>query len=303
MKELPCAAEVVVVNDGSSDNTLAVLINWANDDSRIKVIGLARNFGHQAAVTAGLDQALGEAIVVLDSDLQDPPEVIPLMLAKYREGYDVVYGRRTSRDGETIFKRFTAWLFYRLMKWFVYEELPSDAGDFRLVSRQCVESLKAMRESHRFLRGMIAWVGFAQTFVDYERAPRAAGSTKYPLLKMLKFAWTAAVSFSPIPLRLSLAAGVLVAIGGFAYEIFALIHAMIVHDTVPGWASVITVTCVIGSAILISIGILGEYIARIFEATKGRPLYIISTSVNVAGHRTPDQQQSISSPAATPPVI
>ena len=282
LPELPCPAEVVVVNDGSSDRSLELLLDWAHEDDRVRVLNLARNFGHQAAATAGLDHASGDAVVLIDADLQDPLEVILEMLAEYRAGYDVVMGKRAQREGETWFKRATAWLFYRLMKLLIYRDLEEDVGDFRLISRTCLNALRTMRETHRFLRGMCCWVGFAQTSVPYVRRARQAGVTKYPLRKMLLFAWTAAVSFSPTPLRLSFGLGVLVGFGGFAYGIFATVYTLLGYYTVRGWASVMVVMCLIGGAILASIGILGEYIGRIFEEVKGRPLYVVATSVNVA---------------------
>ena len=305
---LSCPVEIIFVNDGSSDRTLDLLMDWAAADARIKVVGLARNFGHQAAVTAGLDLAGGDAIVIIDADLQDPLEVIPQMLAHYRQGYDVVYGQRESREGETAIKRLTAWLFYRLMRLFIYRDLPSDAGDFRLVSRRCLDAIKSMRETHRFIRGMVAWVGFAQTSVKYQRRKRLAGDSKYPFWKMVRFAWTAAISFSPAPLRLSLVMGVLVALAGLAEGVYAVLRALIVRDTVAGWASAITVVCVIGGAILISIGILGEYVGRIFEASKGRPLYIISTTANlppgaVAGSGQGTSQSASESAESEMPLI
>ena len=177
---LPMASELIFVNDGSSDDSLQQLLKWSTEDRRVKIMGLARNFGHQVAVTAGLDAARGDAVVVLDADLQDPPAVILEMLREYRNGYDVVYGQRMTRHGETIFKRASAWAFYRLMQKFVHKSLPIDAGDFRLISRPCLDALRSMRETHRFLRGMVAWVGFPQTAVLFERPPRAAGDTKYP---------------------------------------------------------------------------------------------------------------------------
>jgi dolichol-phosphate mannosyltransferase len=280
MNHLPAAAEVILVNDGSSDRTVEVLLDWVEQDERITVINLARNFGHQAAVTAGLDHATGDATVIMDADLQDPPEVIYEMLVEYCRGYDVVYGKRTARRGESFFKKWSAWAFYRAMRMIIHHGLPADVGDFRLISRRCLNAVTSMRETHRFLRGMISWVGFPQTEVTYTREPRAAGATKYPILKMLKFAWTAAISFSPLPLRLSFGLGVLLALVGITQAINALVRTALGLYTVPGWTSLLVVVCLIGSAILISIGVLGEYVGRIFEESKGRPLYIVAESVN-----------------------
>lgn len=280
---LPCPVEVIFINDGSSDRTLDLLMEWAGADVRIKVLGLARNFGHQAAVTAGLDAAAGDAIVIIDADLQDPPEIIIHMIEKYREGYHVVYGQRARRHGETLAKRFTAWMFYRLMRTFIYSDLPPDAGDFRLISRQCLDALRSMRETHRFIRGMVAWVGFAQTAVTYQRSPRAAGQSKYPLRKMIRFAWTATVSFSPLPLRLGLILGFAVALLGFGFGIFVALGRLFGwYRPAPGWASLVVLISLIGGAVLISNGILGEYVGRIFEEAKRRPLYIVSSTANLA---------------------
>ncbi|MCG6142068.1 glycosyltransferase family 2 protein [Leptospira mtsangambouensis] len=281
LETLPTKTEVIFVNDGSDDDTIFQLVNWAKDDPRIQVVSLSRNFGHQIAVTAGMDYAKGDAIVIMDADLQDPPEVILEMLTKYREGYDVVYGQRMARSGESFFKKTTAWAFYRIMKILVHKDLPLDSGDFRLISRRCLDALNGLRENHRFLRGMNAWIGFPQTPVYYNRDPRIAGETKYPLRKMLKLAMNAAVSFSPLPLRFSLGLGIIVAIIGFAVGVYALFRAFqhfilqmpIVYN--PGWATIVTLICLIGGSILISIGILGEYVARIFEESKGRPLYVV----------------------------
>ena len=272
-----CPAEILLINDGSVDASLASLIEWARADQRARVFNFARNFGHQAACTAGMDEARGDAVVIIDADLQDPPEVISDMLAEYRKGYDVVYGKRTSRAGESAFKRLTAWAFYRLMRRLIHPDLPSDVGDFRLISRSCLEAVKSMRETHRFLRGMIAWVGFPQTAVSYARSARVAGETKYPLSKMLRLAWTAAVSFSPKPLRISFWLGFVVAAIGMAQAANAVIRSLLGLYVVPGWSSVIVVTCLIGGAILISIGVLGEYVGRIFEASKDRPIYLIAS--------------------------
>ena len=288
LDSLPCPWEVILINDGSSDKTIELLVEWCKQDNRIKTLSFSRNFGHQIAVTAGLDACKGDAIVILDADLQDPPQVIHKMIAKYREGYDVVYGQREERTGESAFKKFTAWAFYRLMRSLVHKDLPLDAGDFRLLSRQFLEELRSMREMHRYLRGMGTWVGFSQTPVKYKRAPRAAGQTKYPLNKMLKFAWTAAVSFSPLPMRLSLAVGTIVAGFGFCVGIYAVIRS-IIHFFFnppgftynPGWATLVTLICLIGGMILVSIGILGEYIGRIYEEIKDRPLYIVKLRKNL----------------------
>jgi polyisoprenyl-phosphate glycosyltransferase len=283
--ELPCAAEVVLVNDGSTDETLELLMDWAAVDPRIKVIGLARNFGHQIAATAGLDYAAGDAVVLMDADLQDPLEVVHQMLDLYRKGYDVVYGQRARREGETWFKKVTAWGFYRVMRSFVHADLPADVGDFRLFSRRCLDALLAMPEQHRFLRGMVAWVGFAQTAVRYDRSPRAAGSTKYTLRKMLRFAWTAIASFSSLPLRASFYLGIAVAAPALFWGAIAVVRYMAWGDTVPGWTSQIVATCLIGAAILISNGVLGTYVGYIFEEMKRRPLYIVSSTANTSIER------------------
>jgi dolichol-phosphate mannosyltransferase len=281
VSSLPMVCELILVNDGSSDDSLRHLLQWAKEDSRVRVLGLARNFGHQIAVTAGLDAARGDAVVVMDADLQDPPEVILAMLREYRAGYDVVYGQRISRHGETAFKRMSAWIFYRLMQRFVHKDLPIDAGDFRLISRSCLDAVRSMRETHRFLRGMVAWVGFPQTAVRFERPARVAGNTKYPLRRMLHFAWTAALSFSPAPLRVSFAFSALVSALGMLIGLYAVARKLLGLPVSPGWTSLLIVVCLIGAGTLLSIGVLGEYIARIFEEVKGRPLYVVSISANI----------------------
>jgi dolichol-phosphate mannosyltransferase len=280
-KELHGACEIVLVNDGSSDRTLDQLLDWASVHPRVKVLHLSRNFGHQIAATAGLDHASGNAVVLIDADLQDPLPVVHRMIAKYCEGYDVVYGQRSARAGESWFKRLTAWAFYRLMKTLVYADLPVDTGDFRLISRQCLLGLQSMRETHRFLRGMVAWVGYPQTAVLYERAPRIKGQTKYPLKKMLAFAWTAATSFSTLPLKLSWVMGCLVGLFGVEEGIRAMIAALMGWYLVPGWTSLMVVTTLIGGALLMSIGVLGQYVGKVYEQAKGRPLYLVSRTYNL----------------------
>ena len=279
---LPSTLEILLVNDGSTDSSLQLLSEWAAGDPRVRLLCLARNFGHQSAVTAGLDHAHGDAVIVMDADLQDPPEVIHEMIAAYMRGYDVVYGRRLSRERDSVFKRASAWLFYRIMRALIYHDLPPDTGDFRLISRRCLDALTTMRETHRFLRGMVAWVGFPQIEVLYHRRPRRAGSTKYPLHKMLQLAWTAAVSFSPAPLRFSFAAGFCVGLVGMGEGVYAVARSLLGLYVVPGWTSLMVVVCLIGGAILVSIGVVGEYVARIFEQSKARPLYIVSDTITSA---------------------
>ena len=280
MAEFPGKMEVVVVNDGSTDSTLQQVVEWAHSEPGVTVLSLSRNFGHQIAATAGLDYASGDAVVLLDADLQDPLGVIHQMIERYCEGYDVVYGQRRTRRGESWSKRFTAWLFYRLMRTFVHKDLPVDTGDFRLLSRPCLSALRKMGETHRFLRGMVAWVGFPQIGVPYERQPRAAGSTKYPLRKMLRFAWTAATSFSTLPLKASTLMGVVVTLLGLVEGARALLAQIFGWYTVRGWSSLVVLISIIGGATLLSIGMLGEYVGKLYEQSKNRPLYLIAQSVN-----------------------
>jgi dolichol-phosphate mannosyltransferase len=273
---LPCNVELIVVNDGSSDNSLDQLMAWAELDGRVRVVQLSRNFGQDVAITAGLDFARGDAVVLLDADLQDPLPVVKRMIAEYCAGYDVVYGQRLRRAGESMLKRASAWLFYRLMRTLADRNLPPDVGNFRLISRACLRDLARMRETHRFLRGMIAWVGYPQTSVLYQREARVAGATKYPLGKMLLFAWSAAVSFSTTPLNLSFFLGGLVGLFALEEGGRALLARAMGWYVIPGWTSLMVVVCLIGSSLLISIGILGQYVARLYEQAKGRPLYVVS---------------------------
>jgi polyisoprenyl-phosphate glycosyltransferase len=281
MTEVSGQTEIVLVNDGSVDETLAQIAAWANEDPRVKVVHLSRNFGHQIACTAGLDFASGDAIVVLDADLQHPLPVIHEMIRRYCEGYDVAYAAGLVREGESWFKRFSAWLFYRLMRGLVYKRLPIDAGDFRLISRRCLDGLRQMRETHRFLRGMVAWVGYAQIAVPYERAQRVAGKSKYPLRNMLAFAWTAATSFSTLPLRVSTIVGFLVMLFGVEEVVRVLLAYFFHWYTVRGWSSLMVTVCILGGTQLMTIGILGEYLGKIYEQSKDRPLYLVARTLNV----------------------
>jgi glycosyltransferase involved in cell wall biosynthesis len=281
MSELTNGIEVILVNDGSTDSTLRDIVDWARQDARVKVINLSRNFGHQIALTAGLDYATGDAIVTMDADLQHPLKVVHSMIERYREGYDVVYGQRLVRPGENRLKRTSAWLFYRFMRSFIHKDLPVDSGDFRLLSRSCLNGLQQMRETHRFLRGMVAWVGFPQIGIQYEQQPRVAGSTKYSFPNMINFAWTAATSFSILPLKASTWLGVFVTLLGLGEAVHALLAKIFHWYVVPGWSSLTVLISILGGATLVSIGVLGEYVGKLYEQVKSRPLYLVSQTVNV----------------------
>jgi len=292
--KLNAEVEVICVDDGSSDATAPLLDSWACEDKNVKAVILSRNFGHQLAVTAGVDHVTedADAVVIMDADLQDPPEVIVEMVSKMREGYDVVYGTRRSREGETAFKKATAFAFYRLFRAAVDPRLPADTGDFRLLSRKAVDALKRMPERHRFLRGMTSWIGFRQTCVAYDRPKRAAGESKYPLRKMLSFSWNAVTSFSAFPLRLITAAGLMTTVLGFVYALYSLYVHYVLQDTVRGWTTIIVLLCLIGGLLLVSVGMVGEYTAKIYEEIKQRPLYLVDRTVNLSRDRNPAHTRS-----------
>ena len=272
--------EIVLVDDGSRDGSLLLLEEWAAMDARVKVVSFSRNFGHQSAVTAGLKYAGGEACVIIDADLQDPLEAVHEMIARYEEGYEVAYGQRTRREGESVFKRGTAWLFYRGLEAGMNVPLPLDTGDFRLVSRACVDAVNAMPESHRFMRGLFAWIGFPQVAVPFERSPRKFGKTKYSLGKMLTFAWNAVTSFSTVPIRLVSYTGLFIALISFVAGLWALITHLAGHS-IQGWTSLTIILAGIGGMILLGLGIIGEYIGKIYEEVKARPAYIVRRTINV----------------------
>jgi polyisoprenyl-phosphate glycosyltransferase len=274
--------EWVVVNDGSRDGTAAMLAAWASRDTRVKFVDFARNFGHPAALTAGLDHAVGDAVVIMDADLQDPPEIVSDMLARYREGYDIAYAQRTKRHGETAFKVATASGFYWLMRGFVHRDLPANSSDFRLMSRPAVDALGHLREGQRFLRGMVTWIGFPQVAVPFERPSRAAGTTKYSTRKMVAFAWDAILSFSTLPLRFATYFGFITFVLGMIYGVRVFIHALFYRDLVPGWATTVVLTTLLGGAILVCLGMIGEYVGRIYEEIKQRPIYIVRRRMNVS---------------------
>jgi dolichol-phosphate mannosyltransferase len=282
--------EVIFVDDGSRDASAALLAELAEREPLYKVISFSRNFGHQIAITAGMDRAEGEAVVVMDADLQDPPEVVSAMLEQWRAGYDVVYAVRDRRLGESWFKRLTALLFYRLFRAMLGFEVALDAGDFRLMSRQVILTLRCLRERHRFIRGLVGWVGFRQTAVRYVRHERFAGVTKYPLRKMLGFAFDGITSFSTLPLRMATWLGVAAALLAMGLGFWALGVKIHGSSAVPGWTTIMILVALGSSVQLVVIGILGAYVGRIYEEVQRRPLYAVAREVNLApglGPRSP----------------
>ncbi|MFC4779370.1 glycosyltransferase family 2 protein [Paenibacillus sp. GCM10023252] len=267
--------ELILVNDGSRDRTASIVEGLCEQDSRLRFINFSRNFGHQIAITAGMDYAEGDAIVIIDADLQDPPEVILDMIAKWKEGYEVVYGKRQKRKGETLFKKTTALLFYRFLRSLTNVDIPTDTGDFRLIDRKVCDVLKGLKEKNRFVRGLVSWVGFRQTMVEYVREERFAGETKYPLKKMIGFALDGITSFSYKPLKLASYVGFAVSFTSFVYLVVVLLQKLFGGVDVKGWASTIAVTLLFNGLILIILGVIGEYIGRIYEESKNRPLYIV----------------------------
>lgn len=272
--------EIILVDDGSRDGSRSLLEQQARADSRIKLLGFSRNFGHQAAITAGLDFASGDAVVVMDADLQDPPELLPDMLALFEQGFDVVSAQRVGREGESPFKRGTASLFYGLMRRAVDERLQPQVGDFRLFSRGAVNALRGFREQHRFMRGLVAWLGLKEAILPFNRPARVAGETKYPAWKMARFAWTAISSFSALPLKLCLVGGLLMTTFGLFYGLYVVYEALFLHTTVRGWSSLVCLQLLFSGATLTGLGLVGDYVARIYEESKGRPLYVLSNALN-----------------------
>src|SRR5262245_27740380 len=284
--KLGCETEIVFVNDGSTDETQTVLARFAGLDSSIKILSFSRNFGQQAAITAGLDFAAGDAVVIMDADLQDPPEILSEMVKFYREGYDVVSAQRASRQGEGLLKRLTASAFYWIMRRAVDPRIVPEVGDFRLLSQPAVLALRRFREQHRFMRGLVAWLGLKEAILPFHRPARTAGETKYTFLKMVSLAWTAVASFSALPLRLSIAAGVALSLVGFIYLSYALYAALVLRRVVPGWTSLVFLQCLFSGVMLLALGLIGDYVARIYEEIKNRPLYVINETLN-AGQALP----------------
>lgn len=275
LSEITDSYEMIFVNDCSKDQTLLRIKELAERDSHVKYLSFSRNFGHQIAVSAGLDFCTGEAVVIIDGDLQDPPELITQMYERYKEGYKVVYAKRKTREGETWFKKATAKIFYRLLASMTSIDIPVDVGDFRLIDRVIVEHLRNMPEKSKYIRGQIAWIGYKQTFVEYHRDARLYGTTNYPLKKMLRFALDGITAFSDKPLKIASGLGIFAAIVSLLALVYALISHFCFHATITGWTSLILSVLFIGGVQLITIGIIGEYIARINNDVRNRPLYIL----------------------------
>jgi glycosyltransferase involved in cell wall biosynthesis len=276
VKAIGVSYEFIFINDGSRDRTLALAQELSQRDSHVRYIDLSRNFGHQIAVTAGLDHAAGNAVVIIDADLQDPPELIEPLYKKLQDGYEVVYAKRLSRPGENVAKLLTAKLFYRMLAAITHVSIPVDTGDFRIISRKVVEALKQMPEQNKFLRGQISWIGFRQTYVEYDRAQRAAGETGYTYSKMIRLALDGITAFSDFPLKLASLSGFVVSGIAFLVMLYTLFARFITHDYQPGWASLMISILFLGGVQLIAIGIIGEYIGRLSANVRQRPLYLIA---------------------------
>lgn len=278
--------EIIFVNDGSKDKTLEILENIAKKDSNVKILSFSRNFGHQAAVTAGIKYVTGDAVVIIDADLQDPPELIPEMLKLWEQGNEVIYGKRKTRKGESKFKLLTAKMFYKTLNALSDVEIPKDTGDFRLVDRKVIDVVNSMPEHNKFLRGLFSWVGFKQTAYEYERKERFAGKTKYPLKKMLKLAGDGIISFSTKPLKLVGGLGIISIILSLAILIYSLISYIFeLNSLTPGWTSIMVAITLFSGVQLLSIWVISEYIARIYDETKNRPQYIIDKKINIEGNK------------------
>ena len=274
--------EIIFINDGSKDKTLELLESIAEEDKRVKVISFSRNFGHQCAVTAGLQYVTGDAVVIIDADLQDPPELIPEMISLWEQGNDVIYGKRKKRDGESKFKLFTASMFYKTLNALSDVEIPRDTGDFRLVDRKVVDVINAMPEHNKFLRGLFSWVGYNQYAYEYDRKERYAGKTKYPLKKMLKLASDGIISFSTKPLKILGGLGLISILISFIILIYAIISfACELNDITPGWTSLMVAITFFSGVQLLSVWMISEYIGRIYDETKKRPQYIIDKTINI----------------------
>jgi glycosyltransferase involved in cell wall biosynthesis len=277
LEPLPFSTEILYVNDGSRDNSLNIIQDLQKKDPRIGLVDLSRNFGKEIALSAGLDYCQGDAVIVIDADLQDPPELIPALIERWQQGFDVVCAKRSSRAGETWFKKISAHVFYRILQRLSNIQIPLDTGDFRLISRRVVESLKKLRETHRFMKGLFSWVGFKTTFVTYEREPRIGGKSKWNYWKLIDLAIEGITSFSTRPLKFATYFGFLVALYAFSYGVLIIYKTLVYGEPVSGYPSLMVVILFLGGVQLITLGIVGEYLGRIFVETKQRPLYLINT--------------------------
>jgi polyisoprenyl-phosphate glycosyltransferase len=285
LASVPCVAEILFVDDGSQDGTAAILERFAEGDSRVRVLRLTRNFGHQAALCAGLDHCTGDAAVLIDADLQDPPELIGSFYTKWREGHDVVFGLRR-RIEEGYLKRIVYHSFYELLHALANIDIPLDTGDFSLMDRRVVDGLRALPERTRFLRGLRSWIGFRQTGIEYSRNARVSGQSKYSVAKLFKLAFDGIVSFSTAPLKLALVLGLLVSVGGFGLILLLVYLRLMRSFDLPGWTSLMVVVLFLGGIQLITIGIVGEYVARIYEEVKARPLYLVARRIGFSAAAT-----------------
>ena len=302
LKSADYDAEILYVNDGSNDATLDLLQDLHQTDDRVAVLDLSRNFGKEIALTAGLDHARGDAVVVIDADLQDPPELIPQLLARWRDGFDVVYAQRQERRGETRFKKLTAALFYRLMQRLGPVHIPPDTGDYRLLSRRAVAALRQLREQHRFMKGLFTWIGYPQTAVTYRREPRHAGVSKWNYWRLWNLALEGITSFTVAPLKAATYLGLSTALGAFVYGLVIIGKTLHYGVDLPGYASLMVVILFLGGVQLVAIGIIGEYLGRMFNETKQRPLYFLNDSLPAARHAPADSPQvlRLQPPTGTP---
>ncbi len=284
LDSLSINTEIVYVNDGSADNTLILLNELQKKDSRVSIIDLSRNFGKEIAMTAGIDLAQGEAVIIIDADLQDPPELIPELVKHWNEGYDVVYAQRVVREGESLIKKVTAHTFYNLMQKVSHIKIPEDTGDFRLLSNRAVESLKQMPEQHRFMKGLFTWIGYKQKPVPYRRDPRYAGNTKWNYWKLWNFALEGITSFTITPLKVATYLGLITATGAFAYGAFIIVRTLFYGNPVPGYPSLLIVVLFLGGIQLVTLGIIGEYLGRVFNESKRRPLYFLKSHTTSKRH-------------------
>ncbi|MCE9600291.1 MAG: glycosyltransferase family 2 protein [Spirochaetia bacterium] len=281
LKPLKMDYEILFINDGSSDSSLKILESFAQKNRKLKVLSFSRNFGHQTAVAAGLDYCKGDCVVIIDADLQDPPELISDLVEKWKEGFEVVYAQRSMRKGESYLKRLTASVFYRLLQKLANVNIPVDTGDFRLMDRKVVDVIRSMPERNKFIRGMVSWAGFRQVGVQFERSERHTGETKYTYGKMLRFALTGLTYFSQTPLQLASYLGFAVSAATFVYGLYVAYIAVFTNETVRGWPSIVLIVLFLGGIQLLTLGILGEYMGRISEEIKQRPIYVVAKKVNI----------------------